>query len=235
MTARATDAGDGLPEGEEKVRRVRSMFDAIAGRYDLVNRVMTLGMDVAWRRRAVRELRLPGGALVADLACGTGDLCRELRRNGYRTVGFDFSSGMLSEADAEAPLVQADILRLPLSDRSLDGATCGFALRNVVDLGGLFAEIARVVRPRGRIALLETSRPDNAVLRAGHAAYFGRVVPAIGGVLSDRDAYRYLPKSMAYLPPAPELLAMLQDAGFPDASRLPLAGGAAQLLVGTRA
>ncbi len=234
MTAR-TSEGEGLPEGEEKVRRVRSMFDAIAGRYDLVNRVMTFGMDVAWRRRTVRELRLPGGALVADLACGTGDLCRELRRNGYRAVGFDFSSGMLSEADTEAPLVQADILRLPLPDRSLDGATCGFALRNVVDLGGLFAEIARAVRPQGRIALLETSRPENAVLRAGHAAYFGRVVPAIGGVLSDRDAYRYLPRSMAYLPPAPELLAMLRGAGFPSAKRLPLAGGAAQLLVGTRA
>ena len=223
-----------LPQGEEKARRVRGMFDAIAGRYDLVNRVMTFGMDVGWRRRSVRELRLPGGALVADLACGTGDLCRELSRNGYRALGFDFSFGMLAEATTDAPLVQADVLRLPLAERSVDGATCGFALRNVVDLGAFFSEIARVVRPGGRISLLEASEPDSPVMRAGHAVYFRRVVPMIGGLLSDREAYAYLPKSMAYLPPAPEMLSALRDAGFPDAERLQLSGGIAQVLAGTR-
>jgi demethylmenaquinone methyltransferase/2-methoxy-6-polyprenyl-1,4-benzoquinol methylase len=210
------------------------MFDTIAGRYDLVNRVMTLGMDVGWRRRAVRELRLPGRALVFDLACGTGDLCRELERAGYRAVGFDFSLGMLAEARTVAPLVQADILALPARDASADGATCGFALRNVTDLGGFFEEIARVVRPGGRIALLEASQPEGGVMRLGHAIYFNRVVPMIGGLLSNREAYRYLPRSMAYLPPLPELVAMLGRAGFPDARRLPLSGGIAQLLVGTR-
>jgi len=225
---------EGLPQGQEKARRVRDMFDAIAGRYDLVNRVMTFGMDVGWRRRAVRELRLPGGALVADLACGTGDLCRELARDGYRALGFDFSRGMLAEATADVPLVQADILRLPLADRSIDGATCGFALRNVVDLGVLFAEIARVVRPGGRISLLEASQPDGPVMRAGHAVYFGRVVPMIGGLLSDREAYAYLPKSMAYLPPVGEMVTSLRDAGFPDADRVQLSGGIAQVLAGTR-
>jgi len=225
---------EGLPQGEEKARRVRDMFDAIAGRYDLVNRVMTFGMDVGWRRRSVRELRLPGGALVADLACGTGDLCRELSRNGYRAVGFDFSFGMLAQATTEAPLVQADILRLPLADRSVDGATCGFALRNVVDLGAFFAEMARVVRLGGRISLLEASQPDGPVMRAGHAVYFRRVVPMIGGLLSDREAYAYLPKSMAYLPSAPEMLAALGDAGFLDAERVQLSGGIAQVLAGTR-
>jgi len=225
---------EGLPQGEEKARRVRDMFDAIAGRYDLVNRVMTFGMDVGWRRRSVRELRLPGGALVADLACGTGDLCRELSRNGYRALGFDFSFGMLAEATTDAPLVQADVLRLPLAERSVDGATCGFALRNVVDLGAFFSEIARVVRPGGRISLLEASEPDSPVMRAGHAVYFRRVVPMIGGLLSDREAYAYLPKSMAYLPPAPEMLAALREAGFPDAERVQLTGGIAQVLAGTR-
>lgn len=225
---------EGLPQGEDKARLVRDMFDAIAGRYDLVNRVMTFGMDVGWRRRSVRELRLPGGALVADLACGTGDLCRELSRNGYRAVGFDFSFGMLAEATTEVPLVQADVLRLPLADRSVDGATCGFALRNVVDLGAFFAEMARVVRLGGRISLLEASQPDGPVMRAGHAVYFRRVVPMIGGLLSDREAYAYLPKSMAYLPPAPEMLAALRDAGFPDAERVQLSGGIAQVLAGTR-
>ena len=226
---------EGLPQGEEKGRRVRDMFDAIAGRYDLVNRVMTFGMDVGWRRRAVRHLRLPGGALIADLACGTGDLCRELSRDGYRTVGFDFSLGMLAKATTDVPLVQADVLRLPLADRSVDGATCGFALRNVVDLVGFFAEIARVVRPGGRISLLEASQPDGPLMRAGHAVYFRRMVPMIGGLLSDREAYAYLPKSMAYLPPVAEMVTAVRDAGFPDAERVPLSGGIAQVLAGTRA
>jgi demethylmenaquinone methyltransferase/2-methoxy-6-polyprenyl-1,4-benzoquinol methylase len=226
---------EGLPQGEEKAHRVRDMFDAIAGRYDLVNRVMTFGMDVGWRRRAVRQLRLPGGALVADLACGTGDLCRELTRDGYRAVGFDFSLGMLAKATTDVPLVQADVLRLPLADRSVDGATCGFALRNVVDLDVFFAEIARVVRPGGRISLLEASQPDGPLMRAGHAVYFRRMVPMIGGLLSDREAYAYLPKSMAYLPPVTEMVAAVRDAGFPDAERVPLSGGIAQVLAGTRA
>jgi demethylmenaquinone methyltransferase/2-methoxy-6-polyprenyl-1,4-benzoquinol methylase len=226
---------DGLPQGEEKARRVRDMFDAIAGRYDLVNRVMTFGMDVGWRRRAVRQLRLPGGALVADLACGTGDLCRELSRDGYRAVGFDFSLGMLAKATTDVPLVQADVLRLPLADRSIDGATCGFALRNVADLAAFFAEMARVLRPGGRISLLEASQPDGPLMRAGHAVYFRRMVPMIGGMLSDREAYAYLPESMAYLPPVAEMVTAVRDAGFPDAERVPLSGGIAQVLAGTRA
>lgn len=224
-----------LPEGEDKRRAVRGLFDAIAGRYDLVNRVMTFGMDVGWRRRAVGELRLPGGALVVDLACGTGDLCTELRRSGYRAVGVDFSHGMLTNATSEAPLVEADILRLPFADASVDGATCGFALRNVTDLGDLFRETARVLRPGGRAAFLDASVPDNPVMRAGHGVYFNRVVPLIGGALSDRAAYRYLPRSMAYLPPAAEMVAMLEASGFTEVERAQLSGGLTQLLVGTRA
>jgi demethylmenaquinone methyltransferase/2-methoxy-6-polyprenyl-1,4-benzoquinol methylase len=210
------------------------MFDAIAGRYDLVNRVMTFGMDVGWRRRAVAELRLPGGARVADLACGTGDLCSELARQGYTAVGFDFSLGMLAAATTRAPLVQADVLAMPLADGSVDGSTCGFALRNVVDLAAFLGEVARVVRPDGRVSFLEASEPSGRILRAGHRIYFGRIVPLIGGALSDRRAYSYLPRSMAYLPPPTELLAMIRGAGFVDAERIPLAGGAAQLIVGTR-
>ena len=224
-----------LPEGEEKRRAVRSLFDTISERYDLVNRVMTFGMDVGWRRRAVRALRLPGGALVLDLACGTGDLCTELRRNGYRAVGFDFSHGMLEAATTDAPLVEADVLGLPVRDAGADGVTCGFALRNVVDLDAFFAELGRVVRPGGRIALLDASEPDSRLMRAGHGVYFRQVVPWIGALLSDRSAYAYLPRSMAYLPPGEEMLAMLRAAGFPDAERAQLSGGIAQLLTGTRA
>jgi demethylmenaquinone methyltransferase/2-methoxy-6-polyprenyl-1,4-benzoquinol methylase len=223
-----------LPQGEDKARAVRGLFDTIADRYDLVNRVMTLGMDVGWRRRAVRTLRLPGGSVVADLACGTGDFCRELHHNGYRAIGFDFALGMLLRAQTDAPLVQADVLHLPLADASVDGATCGFALRNVVDLTDLFTETARVVRPGGRIALLETSEPDGPLMRTGHRLYFRRVVPLVGGILSDRDAYAYLPRSTAYLPPPSAMLASLREAGFPDAERIQVSGGIAQLIVGTR-
>jgi demethylmenaquinone methyltransferase / 2-methoxy-6-polyprenyl-1,4-benzoquinol methylase len=224
-----------LPAGEEKARTVRGMFDRVAPRYDLVNRVMTFGMDGGWRRRAVRELHLPPGSIVFDLACGTGDLCRELDRAGYRAVGFDFAIEMLRTANTGSPLVQADVLRLPVGDASADGITCGFALRNVVSLAELFTEVARVIRPGGAIALLDASRPDNRILRAGHAVYFERIVPLIGGALSDREAYRYLPRSMAYLPSTSEMVAMLRRAGFPSIRRLQLSGGITQLFVGTRA
>jgi demethylmenaquinone methyltransferase/2-methoxy-6-polyprenyl-1,4-benzoquinol methylase len=224
-----------LPSGQDKARRVRGMFDAIADRYDLLNRVMTFGLDIGWRRAAVRELRLPGGSRVADLACGTGDLCTELGRAGYRAIGFDFSLGMLRRATTAVPLACADVLRLPVGDAAVEGVTCGFALRNVTDLEALFAEIARVVRPGGRIALLDAARPSNPIARAGHAVYFERVVPLIGAALSDAEAYRYLPRSMAYLPEPATLVAMLRGAGFPEARRRTLGAGAAQLLAGTRA
>jgi demethylmenaquinone methyltransferase / 2-methoxy-6-polyprenyl-1,4-benzoquinol methylase len=224
-----------LPEGENKAVVVRSLFDRISPRYDLVNRVMTFGMDVGWRRTTVRALRLPGRSVVFDLACGTGDLCRELGAHGYRAVGFDFSHGMLTSARTSAPLVEADVLRLPVGDGIADGVTCGFALRNVISLPDLFAELARVTRGGGRIALLETGVPEAGLLRAGHALYFRKVVPLIGGLLSDRVAYSYLPASTAYLPPPGEMLEMLRLAGFPDASRRQLSGGVTQLLTGTRA
>jgi demethylmenaquinone methyltransferase/2-methoxy-6-polyprenyl-1,4-benzoquinol methylase len=228
-----TDAGD-LPTGAAKVTAVRSMFDAIAPRYDLVNRVMTFGLDVRWRKRTVRALGLPAGSTVLDLACGTGDLCRELAAAGHRPIGADLSFGMLAAARTAAPLFQADALRLPVPDAAVDGVTCGFALRNFVDLPAFLAEVARVVRPGGRIALLEVAEPPNRLVRRGHALYFGRVVPVIGGVLSDRDAYRYLPRSVAYLPEPPALVAGIAAAGFADAGRTLLSGGIAQLLVGTR-
>jgi demethylmenaquinone methyltransferase/2-methoxy-6-polyprenyl-1,4-benzoquinol methylase len=223
-----------LPQGEAKQRMVRDMFDAIAPRYDLVNRIMTFRLDVRWRKRTVASLGLDRGALVLDLAAGTGDLCRDLQAAGYRPVGVDLSFGMLAAARTDAPLVHADALRLPVPDGSVDGATCGFALRNFVDLGGFLAELARVVKPGGRIALLEVAEPANPVLRAGHGVYFGRVVPRIGALLSDADAYRYLPKSVAYLPEPPALVGMLRDAGFADARRTTLTGGISQLLTGTR-
>jgi demethylmenaquinone methyltransferase / 2-methoxy-6-polyprenyl-1,4-benzoquinol methylase len=223
------------PAAEDKARAVRSMFDSIAHRYDLVNRVMTFGLDVGWRRRAVRELQLDRGAVVLDVACGTGDFCRELLRAGKVAVGLDFSAGMLAVARTDAPLVQGDALSLPVAPGSLDGITCGFALRNVADIGLLLGEFARGLRTGGRIAVLEVAEPVPGLLRAGHGLYFKKVVPVIGGLLSDRSAYRYLPESAAYLPPPEELVRIIEVAGFTDVRRTALALGAAQLLTGTRA
>lgn len=224
-----------LPQGEEKVHAVREMFDAIAPRYDLVNRIMTFRLDVRWRRKAVRLLALPEASTVIDLAAGTGDLCIDLQRAGHRPLAFDLSYGMLAADRSASPRVQADILRLPLPAGSVDGATCGFALRNLTDLAAFFAELARVVRPGGRIALLDVGVPHNPVIRWGNNIYFGKVVPKIGALLSDGAAYRYLPKSVAYLPPREQLVEMLRSAGFPDAQHLQLSGGLTQLMVGTRA
>lgn len=223
-----------LPSGEHKARMVRDMFDRIAPRYDLVNRVMTFGMDVGWRRRAVDSLRLPPGSLVLDVACGTGDLCRDLASAQMHAVGIDMSWGMLKAAHGCGELVQADALRLPIADSVADGITCGFALRNVVDLQRLFAEFARTLRPRGRLAILEVAEPESALARAGHRAYFRRVVPLIGRVLSDREAYAYLPASTAYLPPLGSLKEMLNEAGLVDVQQEALALGAAQLITADR-
>ena len=223
-----------LPQGEAKGHAVQAMFDTIAPRYDMVNRIMTFRLDVRWRRIAIESLGLAEGSTILDLATGTGDFCRELSERNYRSIGADFSFGMLASARTDEPLVQGDGMGLPIRSASVDGATCGFALRNFVDLPAVFAELARIVRPGGRIALLDASEPDNPVMRFGHGVYFGKVVPFIGGLLSDKRAYGYLPRSLAYLPPRDELLAGLRAVGFTDVTHEQLTLGAAQLLTATR-
>jgi len=215
---------------------VRAMFDAIAPRYDLVNRIMTLGLDRGWRRRAIGLLRLAPSARVLDLACGTGDLARELASHGYHCVGADLSLGMLASArPGSAPLAQADGGALPFRSGSLDGVVSGFAVRNFADLPAVLDECARVLRPGGRLALLDVDTPRSAVLRAGHRVWFTAVVPRLGAALSDAAAYRYLPKSVAYLPPRDELLEIVTDAGFVATRHHALSGGITQVVTATRA
>ncbi len=220
--------------GAGRERAVERMFDRAARRYDLLNRLLTFGLDRRWRRRSVRLLDLPPASLVADLACGTGDFCGELEKAGHRAVGMDFSAGMLRHARTSTPLVRADVLKLPLADSSVDGAVSGFALRNLSGLGAFYVELGRVVRPGGRIALLEVAEPTRRVVRRGHRLYFRWVVPIVGGLLSDREAYRYLPASMRLLPAPQTLSTELRAAGFTDIEHHVLSAGIAQLFTGTR-
>jgi demethylmenaquinone methyltransferase/2-methoxy-6-polyprenyl-1,4-benzoquinol methylase len=223
-----------LPKGAEKVEAVREMFDAIAPRYDFVNRLMTFRLDTRWRKKTVSSLKLPKGSRVLDLASGTGDLCIELKQNGYQPISMDLSFGMLSADRSGAPRTQVDILKLPIPNMCVDGITCGFALRNLENLQMFFIELARVTRHGGRIALLDVSVPTNRLIRFGNSIYFGRIVPIIGGLFSNRAAYRYLPRSVAYLPEPDQLVAMLKQSGFTDAKHTQLSGGLTQLLVATR-
>jgi demethylmenaquinone methyltransferase/2-methoxy-6-polyprenyl-1,4-benzoquinol methylase len=232
LAARAAEAD--LPTGGEKTAMVRSMFDTIAPRYDLVNRLMTFGLDVRWRRRSVRSLGLPDNSVVLDLACGTGDFLKILSAKRYRPFGMDLSRGMLEANRAGVPLSQVDGAALPLGDGSVDGVTCGYALRNFTELGAVFHELGRVLRPGGRLALLEVAEPDHGLLRLGDRLWFRQVVPLIGGLLSDGPAYRYLPRSTAYLPPTEELRSMLLASGFSSVNRRALTGGLSQLITATR-
>jgi demethylmenaquinone methyltransferase / 2-methoxy-6-polyprenyl-1,4-benzoquinol methylase len=232
LAARAAEAD--LPTGPEKTELVRSMFDAIAPRYDLVNRLMTFGLDIHWRRGSVRALGLPAGSRVLDLACGTGDLITMLAAGGHVPLGMDLSWGMLAANPTGAPLVQADGAALPLGSASVDGITCGYALRNFTELAPVFAELGRVIRPGGRISLLEVAEPEGGLLLLGDRLWFRRVVPLLGGLLSDPAAYRYLPRSTAYLPPTEQVRSMLLGAGFSGINHRLLSGGLSQRITATR-
>ena len=226
-----------LPAGAEKRAVVEAMFDRIAPRYDLMNRVMTFGVDRTWRRCAIAALGLRSGDCVLDLACGSGDLAAEATRRGARVIALDFSTGMLRRARARriGRLVRGDALCLPLADASVDAVVSGFALRNFVDLGTALRECARVLRPAGRIAFLEVDRPGSALLRAGHALYFHRIMPLLGALIVEPDAYAYLAASTRYLPDEPQLMTMLGGAGFEAIVKQRLFGGAVQLITGQRA
>jgi demethylmenaquinone methyltransferase/2-methoxy-6-polyprenyl-1,4-benzoquinol methylase len=226
-----------LPSQEEKARTVRDMFDRIAPGYDRMNGLMTGGLDRVWRRRLMREVGIGAGDRVVDLGCGTGDLIELANGVGAHAIGVDPAGGMLSVARDRGmggSVVQGDALAIPLADASVDVVTTAFALRNVLSIPPVFQESARILRPGGRIAILEVSQPQFAPARAVHSFYFQKVVPLVGQLLADRDAYRYLPASVAYLPEPPALMAMLEESGFGQVRRVSLGAGAVQLLLGSR-
>jgi demethylmenaquinone methyltransferase/2-methoxy-6-polyprenyl-1,4-benzoquinol methylase len=226
-----------LPPSDEKYAAVRDMFDRIAPRYDRMNRLMTGGLDQRWRRAALETIGVGPGDRVLDLASGTGDLAELALARGAEVIAADFAGEMLKNArkrGIRAALVQADGEHLPLPNGRTTAVVCGFALRNFVSLPNIFRELARVLEPGGRIALIEVDRPTAPIVRQGHTFYFDRVVPFVGGLLSDRAAYSYLPQSTAYLPPEAELLQMLRDAGFERVRRTTHLFGAVQTVTGVR-
>jgi demethylmenaquinone methyltransferase/2-methoxy-6-polyprenyl-1,4-benzoquinol methylase len=220
-----------LPTFSEKELTVRKMFDRIAPRYDLLNRIITFGLDTKWRKKTVKQIDTHSGGKILDVACGTGDLCDSLHKAGMKAIGMDFSRGMLNSFNSNAPLINGDALKIPIHDSSVDGVTCGFALRNFLDINPFLNEVARILKPGSRVALLEVDEPENRYMKMGHSFYFNKIVPFIGGLFSDKDAYSYLPRSVVYLPEENEIIKMIEGAGLSKVKKIRLTGGIAQLLV----
>jgi demethylmenaquinone methyltransferase/2-methoxy-6-polyprenyl-1,4-benzoquinol methylase len=237
-----------MPQDVSKApERIERMFDSIAGRYDFLNHVLSAGIDRRWRRRAVRSLQLRGADVVLDLCTGTGDLAIATVRaepGASRVVGIDFSSAMLAVGRAKVremrlgsriTLVRGDATRIPIADRSVDAVTIAFGIRNVNDVAGTCREMARVLRPGGRIAILEFTVPEIPVLGPAYLWYLHRLLPRIGRAVSGSDeAYSYLSASIdAFATPA-ELVKILRQSGFQDISAVRMTMGSVCLYTGVR-
>ena len=226
-----------LPVDGEKRAAVQLMFERIAPRYDALNRLLTLGLDQRWRRRALDAVGVGAGDGVVDIATGTGDLAELAAARGARVIGVDYTRGMLRGAarrGIDGSFLQADAEMVPLRDGVASVISCGFSLRNFVSLPAVLQEMARLLAPGGRLALLEVDVPRSRFVRAVHGFYFTRIVPRIGALLSDRAAYAYLPRSVSYLPPRDALLQLVRDAGFEAVEHRSLLLGTAQLVTARR-
>jgi demethylmenaquinone methyltransferase/2-methoxy-6-polyprenyl-1,4-benzoquinol methylase len=214
------------------------MFDRIAGRYDAMNTVMTAGMHHRWRARAVELAAVVPGNHVLDVATGTGDLAGALLAAvspGGEVIACDFSDAMLARARAKLPAIRfewADALDLPYSDDEFDAATVGFGARNFGDLERGIAEMVRVVRPGGRVVILEITQPAREPLASFYRAWFDRVVPALGAIAGDAAAYSYLPSSVRRFPSPAELAALMDGTGLGQIRYVLTAGGIIALHVG---
>lgn len=227
----------------ERTRQVRDMFGRIVPRYDLLNRLMSLGMDAGWRRAAAVAAR-PQGTLILDVGAGTGDLTLELlRRGARRVIALDLTPAMLAAGRAKAlaagvaaaQWVAGDALRLPFEDATFDAVTNAFVLRNLADLHAGLAEMTRVLRPGGRLVCLDMTRPRPGPFAALYRLYFHHLVPPLAGLISgDRAAYRYLPQSLDRHPDAETLAAMLERVGLRDVTARRFAGGTVALHAGVR-
>lgn len=231
----------GAQAGTLEEGQVRAMFDGIAGVYDRMNSVMTAGLHHQWRRRAADLAAVGPGSRVLDVATGTGDLALELGRRvapAGRVVGADFSEAMLDAARAKAPaglpvrFEWANALSLPYDDGTFDAATVGFGARNFSELGAGLREMARVVRPGGRVVVLEITTPERPPLSTFYRLWFDRVVPALGRVAGDSSAYTYLPNSVKRFPGPAALAAELDAAGLERIRWILTAGGIIALHVG---
>jgi len=213
------------------------MFDRIAGVYDVMNSVMTAGLHHRWRERAADLARVGPGSRALDVATGTGDLAIALARRGGEVVGSDFSEGMLERArvkDRGVRWEQANALALPYPDNAFDAATVGFGARNFSDLRGGLSEMVRVVRPGGRVVVLEITTPQKPPLSLFFRAWFDRVVPLLGRLAGDSDAYTYLPSSVRRFPGPEELGGRMAAAGLTDVRWILTAGGIIAIHSGTK-
>jgi demethylmenaquinone methyltransferase / 2-methoxy-6-polyprenyl-1,4-benzoquinol methylase len=225
-----------MSAGTLPANEVRTMFDRIAPVYDVMNRVMTAGLDLRWRRKTAEAVVRPGDR-VLDACCGTGDLAVACVRAGGKVTGLDFSPRMLERARRKSQVVtwvEGDLLALPWGDGSFEAATVGFGVRNVTDLPKALAELARVLVPDGRVGILEITTP-RGLLAPFYRVWFDRIVPLMGRALKERTAYSYLPASVRRFPDAEELAKRLCAAGFQHVAYRTFAGGIVALHTGTKA